>query len=46
MNGADILLECLKREGVDTIFGYPGGMLIGLYDKLYDCEIKHILPRH
>jgi acetolactate synthase-1/2/3 large subunit len=46
MTGADILLEALKKEGVDVIFGYPGGMLIGLYDKLYDCNIKHILPRH
>jgi acetolactate synthase-1/2/3 large subunit len=46
MTGADILLEALKKEGVDTIFGYPGGMLIGLYDKIYDSKIKHVLPRH
>jgi len=47
MNGARILLECLKREGVDTLFGYPGGTVINLYDELFSFkEIKHILPRH
>jgi len=47
MNGARILLECLKLEGVDTVFGYPGGTVINLYDELFDFkEIRHILPRH
>jgi acetolactate synthase I/II/III large subunit len=47
MNGARILLECLKLEGVDTIFGYPGGTVINLYDELFNFKkIKHILPRH
>jgi acetolactate synthase-1/2/3 large subunit len=47
MNGARILLECLKREGVDTIFGYPGGTVINIYDELFSFkEIHHILPRH
>jgi acetolactate synthase-1/2/3 large subunit len=47
MNGARIVLECLKREGVDTVFGYPGGTVINLYDELYSFkEIRHILPRH
>src|SRR5512136_271318 len=47
MNGARILLECLKLEGVDTVFGYPGGTVINLYDALFDFkEIRHILPRH
>ncbi|WP_224982787.1 biosynthetic-type acetolactate synthase large subunit [Geomonas agri] len=47
LNGARILLECLKREGVDTIFGYPGGTVINLYDELFSFkEIRHILPRH
>ena len=47
MNGARILLECLKKEGVDTVFGYPGGTVINLYDELYSFkEIHHILPRH
>jgi acetolactate synthase-1/2/3 large subunit len=45
--GAKALLECLRREGVDTIFGYPGGAVIPLYDELFHCEfIKHILVRH
>ncbi len=47
MNGARILLECLKREGVDTVFGYPGGTVINLYDELFNFkDIRHILPRH
>lgn len=47
MNGARILLECLKREGVDTVFGYPGGTVINLYDELFSFKgIRHILPRH
>ena len=47
MNGARIVLECLKAEGIDTIFGYPGGTVINLYDELFSCpEIRHILPRH
>jgi acetolactate synthase-1/2/3 large subunit len=47
MNGARILLECLKLEGVDTVFGYPGGTVINLYDELFNFkDIKHILPRH
>lgn len=46
-NGARILLECLKLEGVDTVFGYPGGTVINLYDELFAFKaIKHILPRH
>jgi acetolactate synthase-1/2/3 large subunit len=47
MNGARILFECLKREGVDLVFGYPGGTVINIYDELYNFkEIRHILPRH
>jgi acetolactate synthase-1/2/3 large subunit len=47
MNGARILLECLKLEGVDTVFGYPGGTVINLYDELFSFkDIRHILPRH
>jgi acetolactate synthase-1/2/3 large subunit len=47
MNGAKILLECLKLEGVDTLFGYPGGTVINLYDELFSFKgIRHILPRH
>lgn len=48
MNGAKVLLECLKKENVDTIFGYPGGANIPLYDALYDYknEFKHIRTSH
>jgi len=47
MNGARILLECLKKEGVDTVFGYPGGTVINIYDEIFSFkEIHHILPRH
>ena len=47
MNGARIMLECLKKEGIDTIFGYPGGTVINIYDELFSFkEIRHILPRH
>jgi acetolactate synthase-1/2/3 large subunit len=47
MNGARILFESLKKEGVDTIFGYPGGTVINLYDELFSFKgIRHILPRH
>jgi acetolactate synthase-1/2/3 large subunit len=45
--GAKALLECLRREGVDTVFGYPGGAVIPLYDELYHCEfLRHVLVRH
>ena len=47
MNGARILLECLKKEGVDTVFGYPGGTVINIYNELFSFkDINHILPRH
>jgi acetolactate synthase-1/2/3 large subunit len=46
MSGARMLLECLAREGVDCIFGYPGGVTLPLYDALYDHHIRHVLVRH
>ena len=46
MSGARILLECLTREGVEVIFGYPGGVTLPLYDAIYDHEIRHVLVRH
>ncbi|MCK6438782.1 MAG: biosynthetic-type acetolactate synthase large subunit [Planctomycetes bacterium] len=46
-NGAKLLLECLKAQGVDTIFGYPGGAALPIYDALVDYpEIRHVLTRH
>ncbi|WP_347490082.1 biosynthetic-type acetolactate synthase large subunit [Desulfoscipio sp. XC116] len=44
--GAQILVESLLAEGVDTIFGYPGGVVLPIYDVLYDADIRHILTRH
>jgi len=48
ISGAEALLRCLIEEGVDTIFGYPGGAIMPVYDKLMDYEdkLKHILTRH
>jgi len=46
MTGAEILIECLKREGVEVIFGYPGGAVLPIFDKLYDADIRFILTRH
>ncbi len=47
MNGARMFLECLRKEGVDKIFGYPGGVILHIYDELYNCDyIKHYLVRH
>jgi acetolactate synthase I/II/III large subunit len=46
LSGARILLECLVREGVDCIFGYPGGVTLPLYDALYDHPLRHVLVRH
>ncbi len=46
MTGAEIVLECLIREKVDTFFGYPGGVTLPLYDALYDSKIRHILVKH
>ncbi|MGB3908743.1 MAG: biosynthetic-type acetolactate synthase large subunit, partial [Methanomethylovorans sp.] len=46
MTGARAIIECLHREGVDTIFGYPGGQVLPIYDALYDSKIRHVLVRH
>jgi acetolactate synthase I/II/III large subunit len=46
MNGAEVLLECLAREGVDCFFGYPGGVTLPFYDALFDSHIRHVLVRH
>jgi len=46
MRAADALMECLKAEGVDAVFGLPGGANLPTYDALYDAGIKHILVRH
>ncbi|MGH9609865.1 MAG: thiamine pyrophosphate-binding protein, partial [Bryobacteraceae bacterium] len=46
LSGAKILLNCLERENVQCIFGYPGGATLPLYDALYDHAIRHVLVRH
>ena len=48
LNGEEILIECLKEQGVDTVFGYPGGAILNVYDELYkhSNEIRHILTSH
>ncbi|MHB8172052.1 MAG: thiamine pyrophosphate-binding protein, partial [Thermincolia bacterium] len=45
-SGAQILLKSLEAEGVDTIFGYPGGQVLDIYDAIYDSDINHYLVRH
>ena len=46
LTGAGILLNALQQEGVDVLFGYPGGVLLPLYDALLDSPIRHVLTRH
>lgn len=48
LNGSQIVVECLKEQGVDTVFGYPGGAILNIYDELYkhQNEINHILTSH
>ncbi len=48
MTGAQIVIECLKEQGVDTVFGYPGGTILNIYDELYkhQGEIHHVLTSH
>ena len=46
MQGADIFVESLLKEGVDTIFGHPGGAILPLNDALYSGRVRHILTRH
>ncbi len=48
LSGAEIIIECLKEQGVDTVFGYPGGAILNVYDELYkhSDEIRHVLTSH
>ena len=46
MKGGEAIIKSLKDQGVDTVFGYPGGVLLPLYDVIYDSNIRHILVRH
>ena len=48
LNGSDIIIECLLEQGVDTVFGYPGGAVLNIYDALYKYKkkIRHIITAH
>src|ERR1700760_2748413 len=46
MRAVEALMECLKAEGVDVVFGLPGGANLPTYDAFYDAGIKHVLVRH
>ena len=46
MTGAQIMLTMLKQEGVDTIFGFPGGVVLDIYDEIFKTDIRHVLVRH
>ena len=47
LTGAQIVLECLKEQGVDTVFGYPGGAILNIYDELYKQkkDFRHLMSR-
>ena len=47
-NGSELLMECLLEQGVDTVFGYPGGAVLNIYDALYKYsdKIRHVLTAH
>ena len=48
LTGSQVVIECLKEQGVDTVFGYPGGAILNVYDELYkhSDEIHHVLTSH
>ena len=47
LNGSEIVVECLKEQGVDTVFGYPGGTILNIYDAIYkEDQINHYLVSH
>ena len=48
LNGSEIVIECLLEQGVDTVFGYPGGAILNIYDELYRYrqQIRHVLTSH
>ena len=48
MSGAEVVVPCLKEQRVDTVFGYPGGAILNIYDALYkhSDEIRHVLTSH
>ena len=45
LTGAQIVIECLKEQGVDTVFGYPGGAILNVYDELYKLPMRRTVMR-
>ena len=46
LTGAEIIVECLKEQGVDTVFGYPGGAILNVYDALYEYKDSGLMSRY
>ena len=46
VSGAEMLVNALKKQEVEVLFGYPGGAVLPIYDALYKAGMKHVLPRH
>ncbi len=46
MTGAELVVQALQQQGIKTVFGYPGGAIMPIYDALYDGGVEHILCRH
>ena len=47
LTGAEIVIRCLQEEGVEYVFGYPGGAVLNIYDELFKQDkVKHVLVRH
>jgi len=46
MNGAEVLIRALEKQGVEVVFGHPGGAIMPVYDALYDADLRHVLVRH
>ena len=46
ITGSQAIVKCLKEEGITTIFGFPGGAVLDLYDAIFNSDIQHVLVRH
>ncbi|MFP6687591.1 MAG: thiamine pyrophosphate-binding protein, partial [Polyangiaceae bacterium] len=46
LSGSEIFWRALEREGVHTVFGYPGGAIMPIYDAMVNCDVHHVLVRH
>ena len=43
LTGSEIIIKCLEEQGVDTVFGYPGGSILNIYDELYKHQVKSVI---